>query len=128
MRDVLASSRSTAAAGRSSRVGVTARLVDDELDLASAQAHVDRAGREVTGDLAGGGGQRVEQHETGCGIQAGGQALGDGEGVFCAVRRGVHHLALQVAHVLSKFHVHHYDTTVVSRQVKVVSRAKGRRK
>ena len=121
VREVLASSRSTAAAGRSSASESPVAVGDDELDLASAQPHVDRAGREITGDLAGGGREGVEQHEPGRGIQAGGEALGDGASVLRAVRRGVHQLALQVADVLSKFHVHHYDTTVVSCQVKVVS-------
>ena len=121
MREVLASSRSTAAAGRSSASGSRARLGDDELDLASAQPHVDRAGCEVAGDLAGRGRQGVEQHEPRRGIQSGGEPLGDGAGVFRAVRRGIHQLALQVADVLSEFHVHHYDTTVVSCQACVVS-------
>ena len=85
-------------------VGLGVRLGDDELDLASAQPQVDRAGREVAGDLADRGRQGVEQHEPRRGIQSGGEPLGDGAGVLRAVLRGIHQLALQVADVLSEFH------------------------
>ena len=85
-------------------VGLDARWRDDELDLATAQPQVDRAGSEVAGDLADRGRQGVEQHEPRRGIQAGGESLGDGASVVRAVLRGVHQLALQVGDVLSKVH------------------------
>jgi hypothetical protein len=74
------------------------------IDLASAQSQVDRARREVAGDLTDRGGQRVEQHEASRRIQSGGEPLGDDTGVVGAVLRGVQQLALQLADVLSKFH------------------------
>ena len=39
------------------------RRRDDEAGLAAAQAQLDRAGRELAGDLVGGGRQRVEQRQ-----------------------------------------------------------------
>ena len=71
-------------------VGFGVRLGHDELDVASAQPHVDRSGCEVAGDLAGRGRQDVEQHEPRRGIQSGGEPLGDGAGVLRAVLRGIH--------------------------------------
>jgi hypothetical protein len=42
---------------------------DDELHLASAQPEIDRAGREVAGELADRGRQHVEHHELRRGIR-----------------------------------------------------------
>jgi hypothetical protein len=60
-----------------------------ELGIATAQLHVDRAGREIAGDLLGRVGQRLEQRQADRGFQRRGQALGKSFRVL-ATRGGRH--------------------------------------
>ena len=98
---------------------VIRRAGHDELDLAPAEPHVDRAGCEVAGDLGGRGRQRIEQHEPRGGVEAAREPLGDRARLLRAALHGIGELPLQIADVRAEIHRHHDDTTVVSCQAQV---------
>lgn len=58
-----------------------------ELGVEAAQPYVDRAGGEVLGYLAHGGGQGVQQGQPGGRLQRSGEPFGEGAG-FCAAGFG----------------------------------------
>src|SRR5215218_1667933 len=75
-----------------------------EVGLAGAQAQLDRAGRELARDLVGGGGQGVEQHQPGGGLERGGQPLGERAGILAARLGGDEQLAAEVLGVGRQVH------------------------
>ena len=86
-----------------------------EARVAAAQAQLDRAGREIPGDLVGRRGQRVEQGQPGRRLQWPGQPLGQGPGVGAAGSAAT----ASSRRRLSTYGVnpwHHYDTTMVPSQ------------
>lgn len=83
---------------------------DNELGVASAEAHIDRARCELAGDLARGDRQCLQQNEPGSRLEGRGEALGEGAGLLTACFGGNFKLVLKIVDVLSQIH----DTIVMS--------------
>jgi hypothetical protein len=77
---------------------------DDETEVAPAQADVDRAGRQLAGDLLGGAGESAEQRETHRCLQRGGEPLREGAGLVTTDVRGGHELPPQLVDIGREIH------------------------
>ncbi len=89
---------------------VNRRWRHDELGVAAAQAHVDRAGREIERDLGGGSRDRVQQDEARRRFERGGEPAGDDPGVIAARLGGQLELVAQLLDVRRQIH----DVTMTS--------------
>ena len=113
IRDVAPSSASGAGAGVGRRLvgGGPAGSssggggsVTDEADVATAQPDVDRAGRQLAGDLLGRRGQRAEQGEPERRLERPGEPLGERARLVAADLCGRHELAAQLVDVGGEVH------------------------
>ena len=68
------------------RRGGRGRRRHDEPGRPATQPDIDGTGRELGGDLLGGGGERLEQGEPHCGVERAEQPVGERAGVLAADR------------------------------------------
>ena len=104
MRAVAASSGSAATGSAGSGGPSSGAGHDDELRIGAAQAHLDGAGRELAGDLGGGGGERFEQHQPDRGLERSAQPLGQRAGVLAPGLGGDRELSAEAIDIRCDIH------------------------